>query len=164
MKPLLLVDGYNVIGAWSEAQRAGWPLDECRDRLVSRLEDYAGYTGQEVWAVFDGYRAQRPLHTVDRRAGVTVVFTRQGETADRFIERMCHIHGRLREVRVASSDGVEQTIALGRGATRLSARELWGEMARAPSLSPAQPAGRTSLSAALSAQQYAELDKLRRQK
>ena len=78
MKPLLLVDGYNVIGAWGEAQRAGWPLDECRDRLVSRLEDYAGYTGQEDWAVFDGYRAQRPLHTVDRRAGVTVVFTRQG--------------------------------------------------------------------------------------
>ena len=59
MKPLLVVDGYNIIGAWPQAQREGWPLDECRDRLIHLLQDYAGYTGQEVWLVFDGYKAAR---------------------------------------------------------------------------------------------------------
>ena len=57
MKPLLIVDGYNVIGAWKDAEKHGWSLDECRDRLIHLLQDYAGYTGQEVLLVFDGYKA-----------------------------------------------------------------------------------------------------------
>ena len=81
MKPLLYVDGYNVIGAWPQAQRENWPLDVCRDRLIHLLEDYAGYSGQEVWLVFDGYRTDRTLRTVDERDGLTVVYTRHGETA-----------------------------------------------------------------------------------
>ena len=169
MKPLLYVDGYNVIGAWPEANRSQWPLDECRDRLIHLLEDYAGYTGQEVWLVFDGYRADRATRTVDERAGLTVVYTRHGETADHFIERSCQQLPRYREARVATSDGVEQTITLGRGATRLSARELWREIHAARSAGhgghyAARAQGRASLGAALSAEQYAELDKLRRQK
>ena len=87
MKPLLYVDGYNVIGAWPQAQRENWPLDVCRDRLIHLLEDYAGYSGQEVWLVFDGYRTDRTLRTVDERDGLTVVYTRHGETADHYIER-----------------------------------------------------------------------------
>ena len=86
MKPLLYVDGYNVIGAWPQAQRENWPLDVCRDRLIHLLEDYAGYSGQEVWLVFDGYRTDRTLRTVDERDGLTVVYTRHGETADHYID------------------------------------------------------------------------------
>lgn len=169
MKPLLYVDGYNVIGAWPQANRENWPLDECRDRLIHLLEDYAGYTGQEIWLVFDGYKAGRSVRSVETRGSLTVVYTRHGETADHYIERMCQRLPRYREARVATSDGIEQTLILGRGATRLSARELWRELTherasgrgrhQAPSAQQ-----RTALSSALSAEQYAALDKLRRQK
>ena len=169
MKPLLYVDGYNVIGAWLEAEKRCWPLDECRDRLIHLMEDYAGYTDQEVWLVFDGYKAARSTRSVDHLPGLTVVYTRQNETADHFIERMCQQLSRYREARVATSDGVEQTLILGRGATRLSARELWRELTQERSSGRSHhltPSARnlTSISAALSAEQYAELDKLRRQK
>lgn len=169
MKPLLYVDGYNVIGAWAEAEKNAWPLDECRDRLIHVLEDYAGYTGQEVWLIFDGYKAERPMRSVEQRAGLTVVYTRHGETADHYIERMCQLLPRYREARVATSDGVEQTLILGRGATRLSARELWRELGRERSSGRGRhqtPSAqqRTALSSALSVEQYAVLDKLRRQK
>ena len=169
MKPLLYVDGYNIIGAWAEADRENWPLDECRDRLVHLLQDYAGYTGQEVCVVFDGYRADRTVRTVEDRDNLTVVYTRHGETADHYIERMCQQLPKYREARVATSDSIEQTIILGRGATRMSARELWRELnmersaGRGRHQSPTAQQ-RTSLGAALSEEAYAALDKLRRQK
>ena len=118
MKPILYVDGYNVIGAWPEAKREGWPLDESRDRLTHLLEDYAGYSGQEVVLVFDGHHGERLTPSIETRAGMTVVFTAHGQTADQYIEYAC---GRLpvyREARVATSDHLEQTVILGRGATR----------------------------------------------
>lgn len=169
MKPLLYVDGYNIIGAWPKAAQENWPLDECRDRLIHLLQDYAGYTGQEVVVVFDGYKADRAVRSVDERDGLTVVYTRQGELADHYIERQCQELPKYREARVASSDSVEQTIILGRGATRMSARELWRELNATRSsgrdkhqIPSAQQ--RTSLGAALSKEQYEMLDKLRRQK
>ena len=168
MKPILYVDGYNVIGAWSEAIRNEWPLDECRDRLVHAMEDYAGYTGQEVYLVFDGYKAERLSRSVESRRDVTVVYTKHGETADHFIERMCQQLPKYREARVATSDGVEQTIIMGRGATRLSSRELLNEMrlARGGGRDRHQSArqGGNTLSASLSAEQYAALEELRRQR
>ena len=169
MKPLLYVDGYNIIGAWAQANREQWPLDECRDRLIHLLEEYAGYTGQEVWLVFDGYKADRPLRSVEIRAELTVVYTRHGETADHYIERMCQQLPKYREARVATSDSIEQTLILGRGATRLSARELWRELEQERSAGrgrhkPPSAQQRTSLSAALSQEQYELLDQLRRQK
>lgn len=169
LKPLLYVDGYNIIGAWPRAAQENWPLDECRDRLIHLLQDYAGYTGQEVWLVFDGYKADRTVRTVEERTGLTIVYTRHGETADHYIERQCQQLPKYREARVASSDGVEQTIILGRGATRMSARELWRELNAERSsgrdrhqMPSAQQ--RTSLGAALSKEQFEALDKLRRQK
>ncbi len=169
MKPLLYVDGYNIIGAWPEANRENWPLDECRDRLIHLLEDYAGYTGQEVCVVFDGYKAARPLRSVENRDVLTVVYTRHGETADHYIERMCQDLPKYREARVATSDSIEQTLILGRGATRLSARELWRELNQERSAGrgrhrPPSAQQRTSLGAALTPEQYEALEQLRRQK
>ncbi len=175
MKPLLYVDGYNIIGAWPEAARENWSLDECRDRLILLLEDYAGYTGQEVWVVFDGYRTERPLRTVETRRELTVVYTRHGETADHYIERMCQLLPKYREARVATSDSIEQTLILGRGATRLSAREFWREVHQERSRNrgrfvthtgSSQPGqtGSGSLRNALSEEQFRMLDQLRRQK
>lgn len=131
MKPLLVVDGYNVIGAWELAARKGWSFDECRERLAAGLEEYAAFHGCEVVLVFDGTRSERLLRSHERRGGVEVVFTRHGEIADQYIERFCAEQPRWREIRVATSDNVEQTVVLGRGATRLPSRELLREMAQA---------------------------------
>lgn len=169
MKKLLLVDGYNIIGAWSEAQKQAWPIDECRDRLIHLLQDYAGYTDQEIWLVFDGYKAERRTTTRESHGNITVVYTKHGITADQYIERQCQQLPKYREARVATSDRIEQTLILGRGATRLSARELWLEM------SSEQMIGRVhhkntpnrqqnSFSAALTPDQYEQLEKLRRSK
>ena len=124
MKPLLVVDGYNVIGAWELAAKKGWSFEECREQLTVRLEEYAAFHGCEVILVFDGTRSERLLRSHDTRGAVEVVFTRHGEIADQYIERLCGQQPRWREVRVATSDNVEQTVILGRGATRLPSREL----------------------------------------
>lgn len=130
MKPLLYVDGYNVIGAWEQAEREAWPLDESRDRLTHLLEDYGGYSGQEVVLVFDGHHGERAVATVERRETLTVVYTPHGQTADQYIERACDRLPPYREARVATSDHLEQTMILGRGATRLSSRELLRELSQ----------------------------------
>lgn len=169
MKPILYVDGYNVIGAWPEADREGWPLDESRDRLTHLLEDYAGYTGQEVVLVFDGHHSDRPTATVETRATLSVVYTKHGQTADQYIEYAC---GRLpvyREARVATSDHLEQTMILGRGATRLSSRELLRELTQTRSHGTEKHdghagAGRTPLFSTLNEEQRERLEQIRRQK
>lgn len=127
---VLIVDGYNVINARG---RAGGNLADARDWLVKALTDYAGWSGQDVTVVFDAWMSDRSGRTEERRGPVTVVYTRKGEIADHYIERLCDeyardIQDRRVEVRVASSDALEQTIVLGRGAVRLSARELMYEM------------------------------------
>ena len=132
---MLIVDGYNIINA----RRDGGPgmsastLADAREQLVSDLMDYAGFSDQQVVVVFDAWMSDRTQRTEEKRGAVTVVYTQKGEIADRYIERLCDelapdIDLRRLEVRVASSDGLEQTIVLGRGASRMSARELMFEM------------------------------------
>lgn len=128
MKPLLLVDGYNVIGAWERVRREHLMHEEAREALLHLLADYAGYSGQEIIVVFDGYKSGRRVRSEDMVSGVRVVFTMQGETADNYIESVCDRTPRYREVRVATSDGVEQTVTMGRGAVRISSRELLIEL------------------------------------
>ncbi len=128
MKPLLIVDGYNVIGAWSEAEKKGWPLDESRDRLMRQLEDYAGFSGEEILLVFDGYQSERTTTTEEKHGDLTLVFTRHGETADSYIERAAAQTPRYRELRVATSDGLEQSQVLSSGAIRMTSRELLREL------------------------------------
>ncbi|MBR6029827.1 MAG: NYN domain-containing protein [Clostridia bacterium] len=128
MRPLLIVDGYNVIGAWKDAEKHQWSMDEARDRLRHMLEDYSGYSGEEIVLVFDGYMSDRRLSTEERYGAVTVVFTKHAETADSYIERLTARTPRYRTVRVATSDGLEQSQVLSTGATRLTARELLREL------------------------------------
>lgn len=131
MKPLLIVDGYNVIGAWKEAKDRAWSMDESRDQLARRLEDFAGYAGEEIVLVFDGYLSDRKTRTEEEHGGVTTVFTKHAETADSYIERLVAETPRYRSVRVATSDGLEQSQVLSTGATRLTSRELLREMSQA---------------------------------
>ena len=141
-KRVLIVDGYNVInarrGAISGAPgsaEASYSLADAREKLISDLMDYAGYSDQSVVLVFDAGMSDRVARTEEKRGAVTVVYTQKGEIADRYIERLCDdLAGDVElhriEVRVASSDALEQTIVLGRGASRMSARELLFEMAQ----------------------------------
>ena len=128
MRPLLIVDGYNVIGAWREAEKERWSIDECRDRLLRLLEDYSGYSGEDVVLVFDGYQSDRKTRTEEQFGNLTLVYTRHGETADSYIERLVAQTPKYRAVRVATSDGLEQSQVLSTGAIRLTSRELLREL------------------------------------
>ncbi len=132
----LIVDGYNIIGAWPEFQGIE-DLSLSRDKLIHSLADYAGYTGHQVTLVFDGYAGSRLAPTVEQVFGITVVYTRQHETADHYIERAVDVFldGVPRyahaDVRVATNDALEQSVILSRGAVRMSAAELRREMQNA---------------------------------
>ncbi len=128
MKPLLIVDGYNVIGAWHDASKYGWTIDESRDRLIHVLEDYSGYSEMEIVLVFDGWQSDRRLTTVETHDDLTVVYTHRGETADSYIERLVAETPKYRNVRVATSDGLEQSQVLSTGAVRMTSRELLREL------------------------------------
>lgn len=134
-KRILIVDGYNVLGAWRSGMGSmeSARMDAARDELTDMLRDYAGYAGQAVILVYDAWLSDRKTRTEETSGPLTVVFTRKGETADQYIERLTDslahdISLDKCEVRVATSDSVEQTVILGRGATRLSARELLAEI------------------------------------
>ncbi|MGN0185069.1 MAG: NYN domain-containing protein [Aristaeellaceae bacterium] len=129
---ILIVDGYNVINV-RKPVRESLQLEDARRRLTDRLHDYAGYSGQQIILVYDAWLSDRRQRSVERHGALEVVFTMKGETADCYIERLCDelaedIAMRRAEVRVATSDGVEQTVVLGRGAVRVSSRELLLEM------------------------------------
>lgn len=167
MKPLLIVDGYNVIGAWRDAEKFQWSLDECRDRLMHQLEDYSGYAGEEVVLVFDGYQSDRKVRTEEPHGSLTLVFTCHGETADAYIERLVAQTPKYRSVRVATSDGLEQSQVLATGATRMTSRELLRELRQQRSQGleahQHQNLGRKqNLAGRLSADMLSVLEKLRR--
>jgi len=167
MKPLLIVDGYNVIGAWKEAAEPKHTIDEARDKLIHQLQDYSGYSGEEVVLVFDGYRSDRRTSTEEQLTNLTVVYTRHGETADSYIERLVVQTPKYRTVRVATSDGQIQTLALGAGATRITSRELLIEMQQLRKSSfaahrKAQELNRNPLGARLPRDVQEALERLRR--
>ena len=134
MKPLLLVDGYNVIGAWDVPRAEHLSIDEARERLVHLVADYAGYSGEEVIVVFDGHYTDRPVRSRSTVHGVEVVFTKHAESADNYIETLCAEAPKWRHIRVATSDSTEQTVTMGRGAVRISSREFLIELTQVRSV------------------------------
>lgn len=165
MKPLLLVDGYNVIGAWTVPQREHLTIEESRDRLIHMIADYAGYSGEEVIVVFDGHYTDRPMSTRIEQYGIQVVFTRHGESADNYIEASCEAAPKWRKVRVATSDAVEQTVTMGRGAVRISSREFLMELSQVSTQGKrtvAAPPSRGDLLTRLTPQQREIFDRMRK--
>lgn len=128
----LLVDGYNIIHAWDELRSlARTDLDGARRRLVDRLKNYQGWTGHNVIVVFDAYKVKGGPGSVERDGEVSVVYTKEAETADMYIEKVTYAMGKEKKdhrVRVATSDGLEQLIILGHGAVRVPASELESEL------------------------------------
>lgn len=125
----LLVDGYNVIFAWDALRRlADGSLDAARRRLMDILCNYAGYKRCVPILVFDAYKVRGGAREVEKYHNLYVVYTREAETADMYIERATHEMAREHRTRVVSSDGAEQIIVMGHGALRVSARAFEEEV------------------------------------
>ena len=128
----LLVDGYNIIFAWEELKRlADRSLDLARSELINRLCSYRGFRQCELILVFDAYRVKERERSVENISGISVVYTKEAETADSFIEKTAHDLSKQHRVRVATSDGLEQVIIMGDGALRVSASEFKSEVEQA---------------------------------
>ena len=127
----LIVDGYNIIFAWEDlAQQAQSDLDAARRRLCDSLSSYAGFTKCRLVVVFDGYKQKGNPGEKSQDHNIQVVFTKEGETADAYIEALSSRIGGNYAVRVATSDGLVQLSSFRSGVLRMSARELWEEVDR----------------------------------
>ena len=125
----LLVDGYNIIFAWEELKQvAQTNLDAARQMLMDLLSNYQGFKKCVVILVFDAYKVPRAVQDITKYHNIYVVYTKEAETADAYIERATYEIGKHHRVRVATSDGAEQLIILGHGALRLSASTFQAEV------------------------------------
>lgn len=126
---ILLVDGYNIIGAWPELRELKErDLAAARDRLIELMAEYQAFTGTRVIIVFDAYEVQGISRTYKNHK-VEVIYTRENETADERIEKMASELNNIKtQIQVATSDFTEQWVIFGQGALRKSARELLIEM------------------------------------
>lgn len=127
----LLVDGYNVVYAWEELKElAKDNLDAARTGLAERLCNYQGYRKRKVMLIFDAYQVPGNKGKEFDYQNIRVVYTKEGQTADQYIEKMVYEYGKIYDIIVATSDKAEQTNIWGSGARRLSARELKLEIER----------------------------------
>lgn len=125
----LLVDGYNIIFAWDELKElAKINLDSARTKLMDLLCNYQGYKKMKLILVFDAYKVSGGKGSVTQYHNIHVIYTKEAETADQYIEKTVHEIGQKYDVTVATSDNLEQMIIYGSGARRLSADGLWQEM------------------------------------
>ena len=129
MEEYLLVDGYNIIFAWEELKElANVNIDSARDKLMDILCNYQGFKGCNLILVFDAYKVKENTGNTQEYYNIHVVYTKEAETADQYIEKFAHQMGRKYKVTVATSDGLEQVIIRGQGCRLLSARELEEEI------------------------------------
>ena len=125
----VLVDGYNVIHAWDHLRELVTEhMEVARNLLINTLCNYQGYKKCELILVFDAYKIKGHQREVEKFSNITIVYTKETETADMYIERASYKLAKNNRVRVVTSDGMEQLIILGNGAIRVSAREFYDEI------------------------------------
>ena len=125
----LFVDGYNIINSWKNLiELKNISLEDARNELIDIMIEFSHSTKEHIILVFDAYLVKKSGGKTYKRDGIDVIFTKEFETADHYIERQLDEIGKLTNVRVATSDNVEQQIILSRGGTRISARELEAEV------------------------------------
>lgn len=130
-KEYLLVDGYNIIYASKELSNlAATDLKAARDALVDILHNFQGFRREKVLLVFDAYRVPGGKEHVEEKGELVIIYTKEAETADQYIEKAAHEISKKYRVTVATSDAIEQVIVMGSGAIRLSARDFWLEVER----------------------------------
>lgn len=132
IREYLFVDGYNIINSWESLKEiSSFSLEDARTELLEILSEYQHYSGIVIIVVFDAHLVKGNSGNEVIYKGVRTVYTREDETADHFIEKTLNEVGRIKRVRVATSDWMEQQIILSRGGTRISARELEVEIINA---------------------------------
>ena len=125
----LLVDGYNIIFAWEELNElAKYSVEAARNKLMDILSNYQGYKKVNLILVYDAYKVEGNVGSVMKYHNIHVVYTKEAETADQYIEKTAHELGRKYTVTVATSDHLEQIIIMGQGAHRMSAEDLKEEI------------------------------------
>lgn len=127
------MDGYNVINSWSELREIKeYSLDSARQKLINYLQNYATYKGYKIYVVFDAHMKNGSIQKKEIISdNLTEVFTKEGETADSYIERAVNNIGRKIEVCVITSDSLEQQLIFQRGAIRMSSIEFYFEVKEA---------------------------------
>ena len=129
LREYLLVDGYNIIHAWEDLRElAKVNIEAARSKLMDILCNYQGFKRCTVILVFDAYNVEGDILEIQKYHNIHVVYTKEAETADQYIEKVVHEIGRKYHVTVATSDGVEQVVTLGQGGTLISAREFLEEV------------------------------------
>lgn len=125
----VFVDGYNVINSWPDLKKIkDFSYESSRLQLIDTLQNYSGFMGYKIFIVFDAQLVKGSLQKKERQGNLVVIFTKEGETADDYIERMVNNIGRKVEVCVVTSDSLEQQVAFQRGATRMSSIEFYHEV------------------------------------
>lgn len=123
-KEYLFIDGYNVINQWSYYKDVSRNIANSRNKLIELLVEYQAYRGIKVIVVFDAHLVKGSIEKKEVVAGVEVVYTKEHETADSYIEKQLDKIGRYEHVQVATSDQSIQQIVISRGGTRISAQEM----------------------------------------
>lgn len=125
----IFVDGYNVINSWPNLKGIkDFSYEASRQQLIDTLQNYSEFKGYKMFIVFDAHMVKGSLEKKERQGNLVVVFTKEGETADVFIEKMVNNIGRKSEVSVVTSDSIEQQVTFQRGATRMSSIEFYHEV------------------------------------
>jgi len=130
LKEILFIDGYNVINSWPNLKRIieDNNIDESREKLIEILIEYQAYKKIHIVLVFDAYKVKNSIRKKEKFNNLEVIYTKEKETADTYIERKLDLIGRKYKVTVATSDNTLQQIVLSRGGIRLSSRELYYEV------------------------------------
>lgn len=123
-KEYLFVDGYNIINQWSYYLEVSRNIENSRNKLIELLVEYQAYKGIRVIVVFDAHLVKGSLEKREMIAGVEIIYTKERETADSYIEKQLDKIGRYESVKVATSDSAIQQIVISRGGTRVSAHEM----------------------------------------
>lgn len=128
----IFVDGYNVINSWPNLKKVkDFSYESSRQQLIDTLQNYAEFKGHKIFVVFDAHMVKGSIQKKERQGNLLVVFTKEGETADNYIEKMVNDIGRKSEVCVVTSDSLEQQVTFQRGATRMSSIEFYHEVVSA---------------------------------
>ena len=132
MKEYLIIDGYNILNSWTDFFDLDiLSMEEARKKLLDILSDYQGYSGRRIVVVFDAHKVKEGLGSLDIHDNIKVIFTRESQTADNFIERFVKNYGAGKIIHVATGDYLEQKTVLQKGGFRMTPSELKIEIIKA---------------------------------
>ncbi|MGH4120688.1 NYN domain-containing protein [Clostridium sp.] len=125
----VFVDGYNVINSWPNLKEIKeYSYESSRQQLIDTLQSYSEFKAYKLFVVFDAHMVKGSVEKKERLGNIVVVFTKESETADSFIEKTVNNMGRKSEICVVTSDSLEQQVTFQRGATRMSSIEFYHEV------------------------------------